>query len=114
MSDKFNPLTSYYRHQTGSVCGICGELLTHPAILIPAGPAYVKQDSDNVQSEVPLLEYPTIKVCHEHALVLLAELSYDPNNPDEGKWWREWQEGNLEPVGLSEDTPSIETEIEEE
>lgn len=112
MSKKFDLMTSYYRHHSKTTCGICGASLTHPAIRIPAGPAYIKQDSDNIQSTEPLLEYPTINVCHEDALRLLAELERDPNNPDEGKWWREWQAGKLEPVGLTEESADTKTEEE--
>lgn len=71
------------------------------------------QGPDNVQSEEPMLEYPTIPLCYEHALELLAPVGNDINHPDEGKWWREWQEGRLEPVGLSDAISEPTTEEED-
>jgi hypothetical protein len=103
-SKKFKLEESYYLHHTGEKCAICGEGLTHPPIKLPAGPAYVKLNNDNIQSANPLLEYPTITVCWRHAIELLADLVYDPNNPTEGEWYRKWKNGDLEPKGLLNDT----------
>jgi hypothetical protein len=103
---KFDIADSYYANKTGETCAVCGRPLTHPPIQLPAGPAYVKLDAENVQASVPLLEYPTIKVCWQHALSLLANLEYDPNHPQEGDWYRRWQTGEFEPKGLTDDNSS--------
>jgi len=100
---KFDPNISYFKTHTAEMCGICHEGLSHPPIMLPAGPAYVDPQVKSVQSQSPLLKYPQIKCCHRCAIVLLApDLEHDTNHPNEGKWWREWMEGKFEPIGLSD------------